>query len=80
MSFEVKREFELRFKGLTEKPLVVAKNDGYLKYPNEVVHVIEKNAYTKAVEALKKAQKNWCITPICECHICTGLKELGELR
>ena len=57
MSTEGKREFELRFKGLTDKPLVVAKNDGYLKYPNEIVHVIEKSSYTKAVEALKEWHK-----------------------
>lgn len=54
MSTEGKREFELRFKGLTDKPLVVAKNDGYLKYPNEIVRVIEHSAYQKAVDALKE--------------------------
>lgn len=45
----------------------------------EKLHVIEISAYTKAVEALKFAQKDWCIVPLCECHICSTLKQLGEM-
>lgn len=48
------RTFELRFKGLTANPVVVATSDGYLKYPNEVIQVIEHSAYQRVVEALKQ--------------------------
>lgn len=39
------REFELRFNGLHGQPEVVAMNDGELKNPREVIHVIEKSYF-----------------------------------
>ena len=40
------------------------------------IHVIEKSAYDKAVEALKWIKEEWCIEG-CECKSCETLRELG---
>lgn len=44
----------------------------------DFIHVIEKSSFDKAIEAIREAQKNWCIVPICDCPLCRVLKELGE--
>ena len=40
------------------------------------IHVIEFEAYRKAVEALKWIREEWCIEG-CECKSCETLRELG---
>lgn len=73
------REFELRFNGLHGQPEVVARTDGQLNNPREVLHVLERFAYDKAVAALKEIYADGSYTDIASEIATRALNELGEL-
>lgn len=41
------------------------------------LRLIERSAYTKAVDAMKYMRDRWCIKPDCKCMLCETLKDLG---
>lgn len=72
------REYHINPKGTWLKVTDLTRNDKHETH----VHVIEKSAYDKAVEALKIANKNFHVNSIetaeADKKIAETLKELGE--